>query len=117
MSEATVAPSPVSTDIEAILKTWAQAQAPTRDFEGDRVFIFVQPVRHSEGAFFVPGELALGHLAEGEAAAEALGRGFPQPLAIWSYSLGREIIVPPGLVRLDRRPSVPAREAPPAAPK
>jgi len=104
MSETTVAPSPVSTDIEAILKTWAQAQAPTRDFEADRVFIFVQPVRHSEGAFFVPGELALGHPAEGTAAAEAVERGLPLPLAIWSYSLGKEIIVPPGLVRMDRRP-------------
>lgn len=107
MSESTATQS---AEVESVLRAWAQAQAPEKSFDADRVFFFVQPVQHREGVFFAPGELVLGHLAEGEVADAAEKRGFPRPLSIWSFELKREVVLPPGLLRLEKAP-------PTAAPK
>jgi hypothetical protein len=104
MSEPIAAPvSLLADDVEVVLRAWAQAQAPSRSFERDRVFVFQKPARHNEGVFFVPGELVLAHPAEGEGAEEAAKRGLPRPLAVWSFELGQELLIPPGLLRAERR--------------
>ncbi len=100
--------------VEGILREWAKAQSPEQGFEGHQVCFFVQPVQHREGIFFAPGELALCRPAEGELAEQARAAGLPRPMAVWSFDLEREVLVPQALMRLEKpaRPAeVPAASA------
>lgn len=118
MSEPIAAPLHATSDeVEVVLRAWAQAQAPSRSFERDRVFIVQKPARHNEGVFFAPGELVLAHPAEGEGAEEAARQGLPRPLAVWSFSLAQELLVPPSLLRAEHRSGPPAPAAESSAAK
>ena len=96
----------LSAELEEVLRTWASAQAPERDFARWKMAAFRDGARVRNELLFSPGELVLCRPAP-ERSPQLARSGMLPAMAIWSHAASDEVLVPPALLELLTGPFAP----------